>query len=197
MLIYKSITSHLILVLLAITTSHSLVAHFINLESESQYNTLMQSKKPLVLQFSAPWCGACMQAKQPIEEVAQESEFNDITIIRINTDTFGSLATTHAIRGIPTYIFFNNGEKVTTMVGLSGRDIKESFRTALRQHLLNRTTDTHATSNTSSPYKTSELPVNQDSFLGTIHTMILSIIASVSTFFDAILRTVTGKSPRS
>lgn len=113
---------------------------FITIANENQYYALMQEKKPLLLQFSSDQCSSCNAVKKPLEEIAQEPEFQTITIARINTNTLKSLATLYQINKIPTFIYFNNGEKINTVIGVKDQqNSRESLRRDIRKNLINKT----------------------------------------------------------
>jgi len=63
----------------------------------------------------APWCGPCRTLTPIIEKVSEE---RNVKLLKINADESGDLATSFGVRGIPTVIFFKNGQEVDRVVGL-------------------------------------------------------------------------------
>ena len=63
----------------------------------------------------APWCGPCRTLTPIIERVSEE---RNVKLLKINADESGDLATSFGVRGIPTVIFFKNGQEVDRVVGL-------------------------------------------------------------------------------
>ena len=63
----------------------------------------------------APWCGPCRTLTPIIEKVSEEK---NVKLLKINADESGDLATSFGVRGIPTVIFFKNGQEVDRVVGL-------------------------------------------------------------------------------
>lgn len=122
---------------------------FITLENEEQFTSLIQNKQPFVLQFSATWCHACTMVKQAVEEVAQEPEFDTITVARVDIDKLQSLVSAHQIKSIPTFLYFNNGSKIDIPApanfkpiqyqGFNSNKPKESLRDNIRKYLMNKT----------------------------------------------------------
>ena len=63
----------------------------------------------------APWCGPCRTLTPIIEKVSEEK---NVKLLKINADESGDLATSLGVRGIPTVIFFKDGQEVDRVVGL-------------------------------------------------------------------------------
>ena len=78
--------------------------------------------KPMIVDFSATWCGPCRQLKPIFEELAEE--FRDrITFLTIDTDENPELAQAYNVTGIPTLIFINkDGQIQDTISGFQNRD---------------------------------------------------------------------------
>ena len=77
---------------------------------------LLNSEKPVVVDFWAEWCGPCKQIAPALEEIS--SEYADkINIIKINIDENPITPSKYGIRGIPTLLLFKKSELVSTKVG--------------------------------------------------------------------------------
>jgi thioredoxin 1 len=63
----------------------------------------------------APWCGPCRTLTPIIERVSEE---RNVKLLKINADESGELTTSFGVRGIPTVIFFKDGQEVDRIVGL-------------------------------------------------------------------------------
>lgn len=70
----------------------------------------------VLVDFWAVWCGPCRMIAPTIEELAKEYE-GKLKVVKLNTDENPDIASKYKIMGIPTLIFFKNGEKVDQMVG--------------------------------------------------------------------------------
>jgi thioredoxin 1 len=81
-----------------------------NFESE-----VIKSDKPVIVDFWAEWCGPCKALAPILDEVA--GEVANAKVVKVNVDEAGELAQQYGIRGIPTLIFFKDGEVKSTLVG--------------------------------------------------------------------------------
>ncbi len=70
----------------------------------------------VLVDFWAVWCGPCRMIAPTIEELAGEYK-GKLKVVKLNTDENPDIASRYKIMGIPTIIFFKNGEKVDQMVG--------------------------------------------------------------------------------
>ena len=77
---------------------------------------VLKSGAPVLVDFWAEWCGPCKALAPILDEVAQEVG-EKAKIVKINVDENQALVQKYGIRGIPTLIFFKDGEAKSTLVG--------------------------------------------------------------------------------
>ena len=87
----------------------------ININKNNFQSEVMNSDKPVLLDFWAPWCAPCRMVAPIIEEIA--SERPDIKVGKINVDEQPELASKFGIMSIPTLVVMKNGKIVTKVSG--------------------------------------------------------------------------------
>ena len=92
--------------------------------TSANYQEVIDSGKPLVIDFWAEWCGPCRMVAPIIDELAAEYE-GKVIIGKCDVDENDALAVKFGIRNIPTFIFLKNGEVVDKQVGAGPRNIFE------------------------------------------------------------------------
>ena len=89
--------------------------------NDASYKELLESGKPVVIDFWAPWCGPCRSIAPIIEELATAYE-DRVIIGKYNVDDDTDLGVEYDIRNIPTLLFFKDGKMVEKHVGTITRD---------------------------------------------------------------------------
>ena len=87
----------------------------ININKNSFQEEVLQSDKPVLVDFWAPWCGPCRMVVPIVEEIAEER--SDIKVAKINVDEEQELAEQFQIMTIPTLMVFKNGKPVNQAIG--------------------------------------------------------------------------------
>ena len=127
--------SHLLIVpvlFFALTTSNNLVAQIHEVISDVESERVLQAKEPMIVAFAAPWCGVCNSIKDQFNEVANDSEFESIQFVRIDTSKARATSKKYGIVGVPTFHYLKDGKKIHEMVGV--RSVKE-FAKYLKEDL--------------------------------------------------------------
>jgi thioredoxin 1 len=77
---------------------------------------VLQGQGVVMVDFWAVWCGPCKMIAPTVEELAKEYA-GKVKVAKLNTDENPDIASRYKIMGIPTIMFFKNGERVDQVVG--------------------------------------------------------------------------------
>lgn len=92
----------------------------IKISKENYKNEVLNSDKPVLLDFYADWCGPCRMVGPIVSEIADER--NDIKVGKINVDEQSELAAQFGVMSIPTLVVIKDGKIVNKAVGARPKD---------------------------------------------------------------------------
>ncbi len=87
----------------------------------SNFDQLIQSEKPILVDFFATWCGPC-QMLGPILKEVKDNLGEEISIIKIDVDKNQQIAAQYQVRGVPTMILFQKGKQLWRQSGVMDKN---------------------------------------------------------------------------
>lgn len=97
------------------------MSEFIELDGDKFESDVLQSKKPVLLEFSAVWCNPCKMLEPIMKELA--SEWGDsVLVAKLDVDQNPQIPGSYNVLSIPTTILFKDGEALERIVGFKPKD---------------------------------------------------------------------------
>lgn len=96
----------------------------------NNFETIIQSEKPVLIDFFATWCGPCKMLVPVLREV-KDSLGDRVSIIKIDVDKNQQISNQYQVRGVPTMILFQNGKQLWRQSGVLNKE--EIIKTILEK----------------------------------------------------------------
>ncbi|MBQ7603665.1 MAG: thioredoxin [Clostridia bacterium] len=96
------------------------MAEIIEVTSATFQKEVLESDKPVLVDFNAAWCGPCRMLKPVIDEIAAEN--SDIKVVSVNIDEEDILADDNDVSSIPCLVLFKGGREVSRKIGFRPKD---------------------------------------------------------------------------
>ena len=85
---------------------------------ENEFDSeVINSDKPVLIDFWAEWCGPCKEISPILEEISDEMK-DTVKVVKMNIDENPNIPNKYGIQSIPTMIIFKKGEPISTKVGV-------------------------------------------------------------------------------
>lgn len=91
----------------------------IAIETRQDFETALDEKGVVLVDFYADWCGPCKRMNPVLEEIAEETA---ATLAKVDVDSQQELAQEHEVRSVPTIKVFADGKEVERLVGVQKKE---------------------------------------------------------------------------
>jgi thioredoxin 1 len=92
--------------------------------TEQFSSEVLESEKPVIVDFWAEWCGPCRAVSPVLDEIAAERE-GELRLVKVNIDEEPELAQRYGVMSIPTILLFKDGEPAAGAIGAQPKRMLE------------------------------------------------------------------------
>jgi thioredoxin 1 len=97
------------------------MAEILKLSEESFQREVIQSEQPVLVDFTAVWCGPCKMLDPLVKQLADEWS-GKVKVVKLDVDDNPQVTMDYQIMGVPTLILFKNGKPVERLSGYAPKD---------------------------------------------------------------------------
>jgi len=94
----------------------------VELNENNFQQEVLESSIPVLIDLWAPWCMPCRMISPIVEELGNDNQ-GKLKVCKLNTDENQNIAARYGIQGIPTLLFFKDGQEVDRIVGVTPKPI--------------------------------------------------------------------------
>jgi thioredoxin 1 len=100
------------------------MSHVVTVNDETFQSEVMESDRPVLVDFSAAWCGPCKQLAPVVEDLAKDYE-GRLKVAKVDVEESQQTAMKYGIMSVPTLLFLRDGKVADQLVGNHPREILE------------------------------------------------------------------------
>lgn len=97
------------------------------------FNKELEQASLVIVDFYADWCGPCKALSPCLDALAKE--FPQILILKVNAETYESIANTYGVKSFPTLLFFKDGNTKQPKERIVGKKSKAEITKVIKKHL--------------------------------------------------------------
>ena len=105
-----------------------------NLTKRSELKELVSKKKPIIIKFTATWCGPCKRIAPKFSELVEKVK-HLVDIVIVDADEGCDICSALKVRGYPTFVSYVNGEMAESMVGANESELLAFFKATISRLL--------------------------------------------------------------
>ena len=101
-----------------------------NLTKRTELSELVSKKKPLIIKFTATWCGPCKRIAPKFNELVEKVK-HLVDVVIVDADNGSDICSALKVKGYPTFVSYVNGEMAESMVGSSESELLAFFKATI------------------------------------------------------------------
>merc|ERR1712060_77699 len=95
------------------------------IKSEEQFNTIIAAGKPVIIDFTATWCGPCQRIAPFFEELS--TKYPSVTFVKVDVDEMDTISGSCGVRCMPTFLVFKDGKATDSKLEGASPDALEAL----------------------------------------------------------------------
>jgi len=105
-----------------------------NLTKRSQLKDLISKKNPIIIKFTATWCGPCKRITPTFNKLVEKVK-HLVDIVIVDADEGGDICSALKVKGYPAFVSYVNGEIAESMLGASETELLAFFKATISRLL--------------------------------------------------------------
>jgi len=95
------------------------------IKSLTDFQQIIGSGKPVVVDFWAEWCGPCKAISPVFHQFSEVEEYNGVEFYKVDVDEQTEISQEVGIKAMPTFILFKDGKKVADLIGANPQGVQQ------------------------------------------------------------------------